>query len=714
MRASLRGRTQQATNRHRAALSEQEPRRQIVSPLLPNGGSGKGIGHTPRLIIEVVRSSRALILCLLLSFSALVPGAVLGQSSPPQLTGAVTDLASSANISAPTDGSLQRLEQERNYQLFSLFIDSAGGEQLESYTERVARQNTLGASDALLVVAVEDRGYQLWLGDAISERVSQSEQDSILGNSVEPQLRAGRYTESIRAAADGLRQASGSSSGGGSGLGFNFLLAPLLFFVGLPLLVIWMFKRMFTRGLGPAEHELEGSPVGQIRIPPASLESLEAQANALLLQVDEGIREAEQESAFGEAEMTEPELRGFKEAILQARGHLTRAFELRQKLDDEEPDPPEVARGVLTAVIEEAEQARQALAKEFEALSQRRDFERDAAATLDRLERDVQALEGRLPAAETAMQELSSQAASAWQPVRGNLDEARKRVAIAQEAVQRGKASVDSDRHAAAVEARAAQQALSEASVLLDALRNLSAQLLEARGQLTNRLSEAEESMLSASSALARGGRPTTGLEEIRAQLQEARQLAAQDPPDLLAAYQLARHADASADELLASMQTAERESERVLDAARLEIGAAESEYERAADFIQGRRGSVGREARTRLAEARRLLDEARALLGSDAQMALNEARRASDLANDAYDLAASDFDENQNWGGDIFGGVGGMLPGMVILGGMMGGGMFGGGGFGRRSGGFGGLGGGRTLGGGFGGFGGRSRGGRW
>jgi hypothetical protein len=94
--------------------------------------------------------------------------------------------------------------------------------------------------------------------------------------------------------------------------------------------------------------------------------------------------------------------------------------------------------------------------------------------------------------------------------------------------------------------------------------------------------------------------------------------------------------------------------------------------------------------------------------------MALNEARRASDLANDAYDLAASDFDENQNWGGDIFGGVGGMLPGMVILGGMMGGGMFGGGGFGRRSGGFGGLGGGRTLGGGFGGFGGRSRGGRW
>jgi hypothetical protein len=288
-------------------------------------------------------------------------------------------------------------------------------------------------------------------------------------------------------------------------------------------------------------------------------------------------------------------------------------------------------------------------------------------------------------------------------------------VTLAREAIGRGNAVIDSDRAVAAREARAAQQAIGEGKVLLDAVENLATQLVEARSNLAARLAEAEESMLKASQSASREGQSLPELQEIRRRLEEARRLASADPPDLLAAYQLARHADASADELLASLQTVSQERNRTRTAAELELAAAEAEYERADDFIRGRRGSVGREARTRLTEAERLLSSAQALRTSNPQKALEQARRASDLAADAYAIASSDFDENQTWGGDIFGGVGGMLPGMIILGGMMGGrGGFGGFGGGRGSQGFGGFGGGRSMGGMFGGLGGRSRGGRW
>ena len=662
----------------------------------------------------------------------LLPFGVGAQQPVPQLTYPVTDESSAVDVSAPGGDALDRLERDRNYQLFSLFIDSSEGESLQAYADRVVRANNLGAADALLVVAVEDRTYQLWLGDSIADEVSEDEQDDLLAREVEPALRAGRYSEAVSAAASAIRDASGvgggtstdgaSEGGGGGGISLGVLLLPILFIFGLPVLVIWMLRRSARHAFGDREDEPEREREGRRRRQPEpakmTLEQLEERANTLLLQVDEGLREAEQEAGFAEAEMAADEAQAFGAAIAAARADLTRAFELRQKLDDHIPDPPEVAREVLTEVIAIADTARQTLQAQFKALQERRDFERDAPATLDRLEAELARLESRIPAGEQAMAELHTQAPTAWQPVGGNLEEAQRRVEIARLAISTGRGLLETDRRDAARQARKAQQAIGEASVLLDALTNLAAQLVEARGQLASRLAEAEESMLLASDAATRGRGAPEKLESIRAKLVEARQRAAQDPPDLIGAYQLARHADATADEMVAAIRTAEEESQRTVQAARAEIAAASAEYERAADYIQGRRGSVGRAARTRLAESRRLLEEARALLSSDPKTALEEARRASSLADDALDLASDDFRERKTYGGDVFGGVGGMLPGMIILGEMLGRGMmsgrggslgrFGGGGLGRLGGG------GRTFGGSFGGFGGRSRGGRW
>jgi hypothetical protein len=141
-----------------------------------------------------------------------------------------------------------------------------------------------------------------------------------------------------------------------------------------------------------------------------------------------------------------------------------------------------------------------------------------------------------------------------------------------------------------------------------------------------------------------------------------------------------------------------------------------------AGDFISTRRGAVGPEARTRLAEAQRHLDLAVAQGRTDPVGGLREAQLAGALAQEALQRAQSDV---AGWGGGGYGpggfgggygpggfgggyggGRGGVDLGSLVLGGIL----FGGG---RGAGGYGGSYGGGVGGGSFGGGGGSRGGGR-
>jgi hypothetical protein len=143
---------------------------------------------------------------------------------------------------------------------------------------------------------------------------------------------------------------------------------------------------------------------------------------------------------------------------------------------------------------------------------------------------------------------------------------------------------------------------------------------------------------------------------------------------------------------------------------------SARSTIAAAADFIDTRRGAVGPEARTRLAEAQRHLDVAVELGRDDPVAALREAHQATTMAQQALDRAQDDvsrwsgggygggYGGPGGFGGGYGGGRGGVDLGSLVLGGILAGG--------GRGGGFGGGLGGGGLGGGFGGGGRRSGGG--
>ena len=88
---------------------------------------------------------------------------------------------------------------------------------------------------------------------------------------------------------------------------------------------------------------------------------------------------------------------------------------------------------------------------------------------------------------------------------------------------------------------------------------------------------------------------------------------------------------------------------------ARAQVSAAE-------DYITARRGAVGAEARTRLAEAGASLVQAQQLQATDPERALQYAQRADQLAGQALQYAQNDVGafNGGGFGGGGFGGQGG------------------------------------------------------
>jgi hypothetical protein len=119
----------------------------------------------------------------------------------------------------------------------------------------------------------------------------------------------------------------------------------------------------------------------------------------------------------------------------------------------------------------------------------------------------------------------------------------------------------------------------------------------------------------------------------------------------------------------------------------------AQSRVRAVSDYIDTRRGSIGPEARTRLAEATRQLEAAQATRATDVNEAIAYANGASTLAAQAQSLANADVARAQRSLAGRYDGGGsntGAIIGGIIIGNILSGG-FGGGFGGGRGGGMGG-----------------------
>lgn len=695
---------------------------------------------------EAPIARRSLLLALVVAVVVAAPAVA---ASIPRLTVPVTDQTGVLDSIDEIEAALDDLLENAGVQLFVLFVDRTDELTATQFVDETARVNSLGADDALLLVAVEDQSDAIWVSDALA--ITDGEIDEILSGTLEPRLREGDFDQAVIDTARALGLAadddpilpgpvgtpratdpgggSGGGGSGGSGVGVGEFLGLVFLGLGIVVLATWGVTRLVAR----RESEERDRQTGR----------LARDANAQLIATDERIRSADQEAGFVEAEFSADEAAPFRQAVTEARAELKAAFEIRQRLDDAVPEDRPTRELMLREIVERSARAGEILDRQAARIDELRNLERQAPAILAALPAQLDAQAARLPAAESLLTELSrTYAESAWAAVRGNVVEARKGLDGARAAIGRGAdAASGPGGGRAAREIVTAQQGIAGATALLDAIDTAASALQQAEVSVPAELEAAEADLAAARDALPIDPHPdapdrTAALAEAERALRAARTTAAARPADPLASARDAAAAQRLAAELLATVRSDAEQQARFVAALDGSIAAARAEIDRAADFIGTRRSGVRRTARTRLAEAERLLDEAERLRGSEPKRAMEAARRADKLAGEAYTSASMDF---VRWdrtgrgaaptGSDVAGVILGGIIGGILSGGGRGGGRgagWGGSPWGSSGsppgggfGGSGGWGGGHSRGGGFGGFGGgggggHSRGGRW
>jgi uncharacterized membrane protein YgcG len=691
---------------------------------------------------RILRRSRAVLLAA--TFLLAVHPAVLAQGTL-TLRSQITD---ETGVLRPgmsdVQSALDDLLNRENVQLWIEFISTTDGTSAPTLAQETFEANGLGGNDFLLLVAVDDHRYGWWetadgdIGTATG--LTASRIDAILSSDLEPDFRNGDYPGGVitfaRALGDAVAGAgaptsaptappaypttarptvqpgsggAGSEDSGSGGTGSTIVVTLLaIFLIGAGLVVAWLWFLSWRRGRASAEER--DRHTGE----------LARQANKLLVDTDDAVRNAQHELGFAQAEFDDADTKPFADAIADAQAKLQSAFAIRQQLDDAIPEDPPTKQRMYGDIITACQAANAAMGEQEQRIQALRDLEKNAPQALAALPDAVEKLQARLPEVKSALETLARYAPSAWTSVQGNAEEADKRGHFAERQIEQGKAALAAappDAKAAAHAVRAAQEAVAQANHLLDAVLEMASSLDDARGKLDQEMAAAEADLAAAKSA---GGSSESTVDLAKAEklLSDAKAQAQASAPDPIAALKAAQQAHASVDAVLAAIRDAASAQARAQASFAAARAVAAGSIRQAEAFIGARSSGIGREARTRLAEAQRHLAQADAIKDTNLAGATIEAQRADNMATSAYNLASADFasyDTGSRYGGGRRGGggsVGANLGGAIlggIIGGMLAGGRGGRGGFGGTPWG---SGGGWTGGGGFGGFGGGGHGG--
>jgi chromosome segregation ATPase len=529
-------------------------------------------------------------------------------------------------------------------------------------------------------------------------------------NEIEPKLRQSDWAGAAIAAADGL---NGTTTSSGNGISwFGFLVAFAVLAVALLLLWLWTRRRRRKRREAEFAAARRVDPADPNALAAVSLDALDDLSKSIVVDVDNAVRTSDNELALAVEEFGQDETAPFRQAVANAKTTLAQAFNVRQILDDAVPETPQQRRDLLTRVVVAAAKADRELDAQRDAFHQLRDLVINAPSRLDTLTQQMVDLTARVAPSEQALAALQKQfSEAALTSVAGNVEAAKQRLGFADQNITNARSLVarPADRQAGLVDAiRAAESALGQARTLLDAVDSAGVDISSAAARLPAAIADVQNGIDQAGALLAQGNTPrTTDLSAARdAAVRAVSAAQGNGTTDPLGAFTSLTQADAELDRLLAEISQEREAAERLSRTFDQALFTAQSRVRAVSDYIDTRRGSVGPEARTRLAEAVRQLQAAIDSKTVDLNEAVAHANSAATLAGQAQSMATTDVSAAQRSYTSTYGGggsnmgavIGGIIIGNVLSGALRGGfgGGFGGGwGGGWGSGGFGGSGGG-------------------
>jgi len=615
---------------------------------------------------------------------------------------------------AKVQAALDDLYQRTGQQLFVVLVPSfTGTSDDQAWADSTAQLSGLGAKDALLAIATDDRVYRTSVDQSFP--LSDQELDRIAQDDLIPRLRSDDWAGGLAAYAHGMTDA----------LTPGFPVAPVA--VGGGIVVVGAGV-----GIGVAVSRRRKRAQAE-QVERMDQQQLDRKAGALLVQLDDGLRTSEQELGFAQAQFGDAAVADFAKALAEAKDTAKQAFQLRQQLDDAYPETPQQVREMTLQIIQLAGDADAALDAQSAAFDELRQLEQNAPQVLEQVRAAHATAKDRIAAAASTLEQLATTYGTAGvASAAGTADQATKLDALVATTIDQAAAALAAGKGGdAAIAVRGAQQASGQIDRLLAAVDKLATDLPALHERLqaavddtTSDIAEARAIPVSPAGGSGPAQADTAAIAQAVAQAQAALTAAAgQDPATAMATVGTANTALNQAMDRVRDNQAQVAKAQQTLDRT---IASASVAIDRANDYVTTRRGGIGQSSRTRLSEAQRHLEKAQALAPVDAVAALREAQQAESMGNTALNTAQNEV-ETQSWGGgsilggggypgggfgggyrggggdDSFGGavLGGILGGLLSGGGSSRGGSWSGG----RSGG--GRGGGSWGGGGFGGFGG-------
>ncbi|MEN2743481.1 TPM domain-containing protein [Sinomonas halotolerans] len=612
---------------------------------------------------------KTLLLALAALLIALLPGTAPAWATDPVTIPSGTNIVDRVGALGARTGEVEEaiaeLRSEHGVNLYIVMVDTfTNPGDRSAWAQRVAADKGMGTQDVLFAVAT---GGQYQLATSSQNRELSSKRSAVIQNAIVPNLTGGE-PDFAQASID-TAKALGDAAGGGSGtVPSGADATPWIIgggIVAAGAAGAYLLTRRRTPA-GPRSGTVGRAPTGLDPLATMSVADLRQKANGLLVRADDAVRSSEQELGFAEAAYGAGAVAAFTQALAESKAHLAESFKLQQQLDDHIPDTEEQQRSWLGDIIRKSEASISSLAEQKADFDALRELERNAPAALETVDAGARDVRSRLASAEASLADLrSAYSGRTIEQVSDNAAQAAERLEFVDNASTTARERLGAGSTSeAAVAVRAAEQALQQARVLLDAIDKASAALGEARSELGSALAETRADTAQAR-AMADAGQNAelagvvAGVETVVAEVEQALSAGTVDPIALLEriekAHQQLDAALSGIRDRQEQAQRAEASLQHALATARAQIGAAE-------DYIAARRGGVGTEARTRLAEAQRNLDYAVSIAGTDPVTALAYAEQANALAAQAAQIAQNDVDSFAGWGR---GGYGGGYPGM-------------------------------------------------
>lgn len=377
-----------------------------------------------------------------------------------------------------------------------------------------------------------------------------------------------------------------------------------------------------SRGAGTAQ-----TPAQAANMPGMSVAETVTLANQQLLSADEQVRSAADELDFARAQFGIAATDEFARTLEAAKAAVARGFERQKQMEDATSDAEKrttasaIMRdlgenmnplGTIQATFEQRRSEQATLPSRITEASERLVEQR---GDLDRATAELAAIAGIYPA-----QMLTS--------LQDNPEQAHALLETAASAIEAAKQAVDTDRALAESTLDTAHRALMMAKHQTDAIFSAKSDLDAIRDRLGAAIGSISADLADVTSLKAEPTVFDPLVADARAAIAEG-QAALMNNGDPLATLEHLRTSEANIDAALAPLRSQRENAEKARANAQAQISLAETAFERAERYVQGRRGAIDLSVRSTLHDSEQSLKAARAAISSDPA-------KASALASDA------------------------------------------------------------------------------